>query len=264
MSSNPTKKVAIVTGSATGVGAATARLLAGSGWNVVINYSRSEQEARQTQASCAQLGVDTILCRADVSQDAECRQMVQQTVDRWGRIDGLVNNAGRTKYCAYADLDGLTTEDFLSLYQVNVVSAFLMSRAAMPYLQSSGAGAIVNTSSISAITGIGSSMAYAASKGALTTLTLSFAQTFGPSVRVNAVCPGFIQGRWIKNGLGPERYQQVKEAVESRTPLQNTCTPEDVAQAIVFLLCEAQMMTGEALVLDGGYYLNQVPPRLES
>ena len=255
--SSSTTKVAIITGSATGVGAATAHLLATKGWNVVINYTKSEKEAIETVAKCEAEGVETLLVKADVSDDEACRKMVTATIEKWGRIDALANNAGMTRYCDYHNLEGLQEEDFIRIYQVNVIGAYQMVRAVVPHMKKIGEGAIVNTSSISGITGIGSSMAYAASKGAMNTMTLSMAQTFGPEIRVNAVCPGFIQGRWIKNGLGEKKYEEVKGKVEERAPLSKTATPEDVADAIVFFITGAKIATGELMVLDGGYHIRQ-------
>jgi 3-oxoacyl-[acyl-carrier protein] reductase len=250
-------RVAIVTGSATGVGAATSILLVQRGWNVVINYSRSEKEARETVDQCVALGGGALLCRADVSDDEACRRMVDMTLDKWGRLDALVNNAGTTRFCDYSDLDGLTEQDFVDLYRVNVIGAYQMTRAAAPHLKLSDDGAIVITSSIAALTGIGSSMAYAASKGALNTLTLSLAQALGPKIRVNAVCPGFIQGRWTKNFLG-ENYEAVNRQFEQGSALKKTAVPEDVAKCIVHLVCDAQLVTGEITIIDGGSTLGQV------
>jgi len=249
-------KVALITGSSTGVGAATGLNLASEGWNVVINYSKSKKEAEQTAAACSNFGIDVMVCKANVAEDEQCKNMVRDAVAKWGRIDALVNNAGTTKFCSYDDLDGLTKDDFLNLYAVNVVSAYQMSRAAKPYLEDAEDGAIVNTSSISAISGVGSSIAYAASKGALSTLTLSLAHALAPGIRVNAVCPGFIQGRWTKGFLG-ERYEEVKKSIEKRTLLNKTSLPEDVANAIVFLIQKADMLTGQLLTIDGGGLINQ-------
>lgn len=257
---NQATKVAIITGSATGVGSATAKQLATLGWNVVINYTRSKTEAEETEKICREAGVDTLLIQADVSKDEDCQQMVAATVDKWGHIDALVNNAGMTMYCDYGDLNGLQMEDFQRIYAVNVVGAYQMARAVVPHMKKAGEGSIVNTSSISALTGVGSSMAYAASKGAMNTLTLSLAQALGPEIRVNAVCPGFIQGRWIKNGVGEERYEALRSAIESVAPLQKTATPEEVADAIVFFVTGAKIATAQLMVLDGGYHLNQRPP----
>ncbi|MEX2080703.1 MAG: SDR family NAD(P)-dependent oxidoreductase, partial [Dehalococcoidia bacterium] len=204
--------VTIVTGSATGVGAAAARMLAAKGCNVVINYTKSETEARETAAACEAFGVQALLCRADVSNDADCRRMAGEAVAKWGRIDGLINNAGTTRFVNHADLEGLSADDFLSIYSVNVVGPFQMTRAVAPHMQSAGRGAIVNISSIAGVMGVGSSIAYTASKGALNTMTLSLARALGPEIRVNTVCPGFIQGRWLRGGLGDDVYEAAKAA----------------------------------------------------
>lgn len=251
------RRVAIVTGSATGVGAATCRLLSQRGWNVVVNYSRSRTEAESTVEKCAARGVETLLCRADVSSDDDCRRMVSKTLEKWGRLDALVNNAGTTRFCDYSDLDGLGEQDFIDLYKVNVIGAYQMARSAAPHLKLSSDGSIVNTSSIAALTGLGSSMAYAASKGALTTLTLSLAQALGPEIRVNAVCPGFIQGRWTRNFLG-SNYEAVRKKFEEGSVLKKTAVPEDIAESIVHLVCDARLVTGEIMIIDGGSTLGQV------
>jgi 3-oxoacyl-[acyl-carrier protein] reductase len=249
---------AIVTGSAAGVGAATAILLAESGCNVVINYTKSEDGAMETKTACENLGVETLVCRADVSNDADCRRMVSEAVEKWGRIDALVNNAGTTKFCAHDDLEGLSKEDFMHIYGVNVVGPFQMTRAVTPHMKKAGNGAIVNVSSMAALTGFGSCIAYAASKGALVTMTLSLARALGPEIRVNTVCPGFIQGRWLKQGLG-ERYEEAKRLREEAAPLNATATPELVADAILYFIHGAAVITGETLMIDGGTHLNARP-----
>lgn len=249
------QKTAIVTGSSSGVGAATCIELARRGWNVVINYSRSEKEAHETAVKCKAFTEDVMIIKADVSQDDQGIAMVRETIKKWGRIDALVNNAGTTKYCNYHDLDGLSKEDFLKLYEVNVVGAYQVTRAAAPYLKEAK-GSVVNTSSISAISGVGSSIAYAASKGALSAMTLSLAHALAPDVRVNAVCPGFIQGRWTKNFLG-DRYDQVLQDIEKTTLTQKTSVPEDIAKAIVYLVADAGTTTGQLLTVDSGQLVNQ-------
>ncbi len=251
------KKVAIITGSATGVGAATAKQLSATGaWNVAINYTKSRDEAMQTASRCKALGAEVLTICADVSDDAACVSLVGEVVTRWGRLDTLINNAGTTKFCDFSDLDGLSKEDFFHLYGVNVVGAYQMSRAAYPHLRQQQ-GSIVNNSSVSALTGVGSSIAYAASKGAMVTLTLSLAHALGPEVRVNAVCPGFIQGRWTKGFLG-DRYESVKKTFEQGATLQVTATPGDIADAIVYLATRAKIVTGEIMIVDGGSSLKQV------
>ena len=196
-----TGNVAIVTGSAAGVGAATARLFATKGWNVVVNYSRSEDDAKATQAACEAEGVETLMVKADISDDSECRRLVEETIDKWGRVDALVNNAGTTKYVAHDDLEGLTTEDFERIFRVNVFGVYQMTRAVTPHMKAAGQGAVVNISSIAGVYGQGSSVAYAASKGAVNTMTYSLARALAPEIRVNASCPGFITGRWQEAGM---------------------------------------------------------------
>ena len=201
--------VFIVTGSATGLGAAVARRLAGKGGRVVINYTRSLAEAEETAAACRELGGEAVLCRADVSVDEDCRRMAAEALARWGRIDGLVNNAARSKIVPHDDLEGLTGEDFNQIFAVNVVGAYQMVRAVTPAMKKEGKGAIVNISSGSGFSGSGSSIAYAASKAALNVMTLSLARALAPEIRVNAVCPGVMQTRWWRDGLGEENYRRL-------------------------------------------------------
>ncbi|MDP1933161.1 MAG: SDR family oxidoreductase [Gammaproteobacteria bacterium] len=253
-------KVAIVTGSGTGVGAATARLLASLGCHVVINYSRSAAAAEQVAHECEALGVQTLVCRANVANDDDCRAMVDQALTKWGHVDILVNNAGTTKFCDHRNLDGLSSDDFLSIYAVNVVGPFQMIRAVARAMQSQAhGGVVVNVASTAAVTGVGSSVAYAASKGALVTMTLSLARALGPEIRINAVCPGFIQGDWLRKGLGDEQYEAAKSHNERNAPLGVTACPDTVADAILHFIIGPQIITGETLMVDGGRHLNSVP-----
>ncbi len=245
-----TNKVAIVTGSATGVGAATCIQLAQRGWNVVVNYSRSKSEAEETAAQCREFGNDVLLLKGDVSADEDCTKLASEAMNAWGRIDALVNNAGRSRLCSYDDLDGLSKEDFLQLYEVNVVGAYQMTRACAPHLKTQK-GAIVNTCSISAVSGVGSSIAYAASKGALATMTLALGHALAPEVRVNGVHPGFIDGRWTRNFL-KERYDEVAGRMSEHSILKRVATPEDIARSIVYLVIDATAVTGQILVVDNG------------
>lgn len=253
--------VAIVTGSSSGVGAATARYLAARGAHVVINYSRSRAAAEAVAAECSALGPQALAVQADVAEDAHCRRLVAEAVEAFGRLDVLVNNAGTTRFCAHSDLEGLSKADFLDLYAVNTVGAFQMTRAAAPYLQRQAVAHVVNTASIAGVTGIGSSIAYAASKGALLTMTLSLARVLGPRIRVNAVCPGFIQGEWLKQGMGEENYEKRRQSLEASAPLRATCTPEDVAAAIGSFITGSDLVTGESLIVDGGAHLGMAPQR---
>ncbi|MBX3447658.1 MAG: glucose 1-dehydrogenase [Parvibaculaceae bacterium] len=253
-------KVAIVTGSATGLGAAVALQLADKGCNVVINYTKSETEAKETLAACQAKGVEAILAQGDVGEDADCRRIVGEAVKKWGRVDVLVNNAGGTKFANHAELDELNAEDFLWIYKVNVVGAYQMIRACAPHMKEAGKGSVVNVSSIAGVTGIGSSVAYAASKGALNTMTLSLARSLAPKIRVNAVCPGFIGTRWFSDRFGRQTFEGIKRQQEESTPLGRAGTPEDIATAVVFFCGEgSDHITGETLITDAGMHLGFAP-----
>jgi 3-oxoacyl-[acyl-carrier protein] reductase len=248
------RKVALVTGSATGVGAATALQLAQRGWNLLINYSRSEAEARETQAACEAAGADTLLLRGDVSSDADCKAMVAATAARWKRIDALVNNAGTSVFGADAAWDKIDAQVFNHILGVNTLGTFQMVRACVPHLKASE-GSIVNVSSIAGALGVGSSVPYVASKGAVNSLTLHFARQLAPEIRVNAVCPALITSRWFDRGLGEGGLDKALAATQQHTPLRRPSTPEDVAEAIVWLICGAPTVTGELLMIDGGTHL---------
>ncbi len=251
--------VSIVTGSSSGIGAASVRLLASRGSNVVVNYARSEDAAREVARECEAMGVETLVVQADVSSDEDCRRLAGAAMERWGRIDALINNAGTTKFCPHEDLDGLDGEDFQRIYAVNVVGAWQMTRAVVPAMRKGGRGAVVNISSIAGVMGTGSSIAYAASKGALNTLTLSLARVLGPEIRVNAVCPGFVQGRWLREGLGAARYDAMVENLSRANPLRSVGTPEQMAEAAVWFIEGAEHTTGEFMLVDGGHHLGGVP-----
>jgi 3-oxoacyl-[acyl-carrier protein] reductase len=251
--------VTIVTGSATGVGAASARLLASKGCNVVINYTRSINEAKETQAACEKAGVETLLVQADVSKDEDCKRLAAEAMAKWGRIDGLINNAGMTKFVNHRDLDGLTAQDFIDIYSVNVIGTYQMTRACAPHMKAGGQGSVVNISSVAGVMGGGSSIAYAASKGAINTMTLSLARALGPEIRVNTVCPGFIQGRWLRGGMGEAAYDAAIERQKSATPLQKAGTPEAMAEVAVWFLEGASHVTGEIIMVDSGSHLGVAP-----
>jgi 3-oxoacyl-[acyl-carrier protein] reductase len=253
--------VFIVTGSATGLGAAVARRLSSKGGKVVINYTKSEAEAKATVDACRSLGGEALLCRADVSDDADCRRMASETMERLGRIDGLVNNAAQSKIAAHADLEALTADDFNRIFGVNVVGPYQMVRAVAPHMKRQGKGAIVNISSGSAFSGSGSSIAYAASKGALNTMTLSLARALAPEIRVNAVCPGVMQTRWWREGLGEDRYQSFIDNYAENSPLKAAGDPEIVADPVVWLLEGAEHVTGETIMVDSGSHLGGTPRR---
>jgi len=251
--------VCIVTGSATGIGAATAIALAKKGCRTVINYTKSEAEARETAQQCAALGAQTLLVQANVAEDADCHRMADATLAKWGRIDALVNNAGTTKVAFdHSDLNALQAVDFQNIYAVNVIGAFQMIRAVAPAMRKQGVGAVVNISSVAGVMGVGTSVAYAASKGALNTMTLSLARALGPAIRVNAVCPGFVETRWLQQALGPN-YEAAKARAAGNNPLQKVSTPEDIAKAILWLLEGSELVTGEFVIVDGGAHLGGAP-----
>jgi len=258
------RKVAIVTGSATGVGAAAAVMLAGRGCNVVINYTKSKAEAEDTAQRCAALGAETIVFQGDVGEDAVCRGMAAAANERWGRIDYLINNAARTKFNPYENLEGLSADDFLAIYRVNVVGPYQMTRAVAPFMKKAGRGSIVNNSSIGGVTGIASSMAYAASKAALNMLTQSLSLVLGPEVRINAVAPGAIQTRWLQAGMSPEAYQKFLLMAAEMVPLKLVPTPEQIAEALVWFLEGASVVTGEVLLVDAGLHCGRLPPTSSS
>jgi len=248
-------KAAIVTGGGTGVGRATALALARRGCRVAVNYSRSAAEAEQTVADLQTLGVSALPVQADVADDASCRRLVETAVGAFGRLDVLVNNAGTTVFVPAAQLDNIAGDDWSRVLGVNLIGPFQMARAAKGAMEAAGAGAIVNVSSVAGIAGVGSSIPYCASKAGLNVLTVILARTLGPKIRVNAVAPGFITGRWLAGGLG-DAYEPVKRAMEARSPLGRVCDPEDVAAVIVALIADADLVTGQIVPVDGGMLIS--------
>jgi 3-oxoacyl-[acyl-carrier protein] reductase len=251
---------AIVTGSASGLGAATAAILSRSGARIVVNYSSSKQEAEQTADLCRSAGGEVIVVQGDVSRDEDCRKIVAAAAN-WGRLDALINNAGTTKHVPHHELDGLSADDFQRLFGVNSIGPFQMVRAARPLLEagakaSGHASAVVNVSSVAGISGIGSSVAYAASKGALNTMTISLARALAPSIRVNAVCPGYIDTPWFTKGRGVEAAAKVRETIIAKVPLKRASTAEEVANVVCFLAsAQSSNMTGEIVRIDAGMHL---------
>jgi NAD(P)-dependent dehydrogenase (short-subunit alcohol dehydrogenase family) len=251
------RKVCVVTGSSSGIGAATVKLYARQGWDVVVNYSREAAPAEAVASECRELGAGVLVARADVASDADCRRLAALVEARFGRADVLVNNAGTTKFVAAKDLDGLDAEDFQRIYSVNVIGAFQMVRAFAPLLGRQPGAAIVNVSSIASLMGTGSSLAYMASKGALNALTIGLARSLGPAIRVNAIAPGLVETPWLKQGLGAERYAASVEGYKARAVLEAVIAPEDVADAAWWLGAGAAKTTGEVLLLDAGLRLTR-------
>ena len=248
------RKVALITGAGTGVGAATALLLAQKGYNILVNYSRSETEARQSQAACQLAGADTVLVQGDVAQEADCIALAAAAIARWGRIDVLVNNAGISNFAGVANWDALDMAVFPRIYAVNTVGSFQMVKACVQALKATR-GCVVNVSSMAGISGVGSSVPYIMSKGALNALTLHLAKQLAPEIRVNAVCPGLITSRWFVDGVGQANFEKIKATSEAMAPLQTASSPEDVADAIVWLVTGARTVTGDLLKVDAGVHL---------
>ena len=252
--------VTIVTGSSSGIGAATVKTLAENGGHVVINYSKSAAAAEEIAAECRAHGVETLVVQADVGKEEDRLRLVTETMAKFGKITGLVNNAGTTVFMDHSNLDGLSEDDFHNVYHLNVIAPFMMSRAVEQHMRDGGRGSVVNISSVAGVMGVGSSIAYAASKGALNTMTLSLARVLGPEIRVNTVCPGFVIGDWLRKGMGDAKYDATRNHLATNTALKKPGgTPEEMAEPIIWFLYGASNTTGEFLMADGGMHLGQAP-----
>ena len=229
-------KVAIVTGGTSGMGEAAVRELTKRGWHVAA-MARSKAEFQ-----------------GDVAKDADCRRVANEVLNKWGRIDALVNSAGTTKFVAHADLEGLSAEDIEAIFRVNFIGPFQMIRACTPALKATK-GCIVNVSSVASILGTGSSIAYAASKAALDTMSHSLARALGPEVRVNVVAPGYVRTPWQVAAHGAEGSAQLEQRYAERAPLKAAPEAQDVAEAIAWLVEGARRVTGEIIYVDGGMHI---------
>jgi 3-oxoacyl-[acyl-carrier protein] reductase len=256
-------RIALVTGSATGLGRSMAVKLAERGADVIVNYARSAADAAEAADLCRAAGAQVQVVQADVADPDGCRTLAEAAAQR-GRLDILINNAGITRHARdHSDLNALSKADFMDIYEVNVVGPYLMLQATKPLLvaaqeQTGRASAVLNTSSIAGVKGIGSSVAYAASKGALNTMTLSLARALAPKIRVNAVCPGFIGTRWFKDTMDEDAFAKTLQAVEANTPLAAASGPDDIADAALFFVSDAaRHVTGELLLVDAGLHLGK-------
>jgi len=239
-------RVAVITGGGTGIGRATAIALAREGASVAVNYSRSEEEAFETVEEIEEIGRMAIAVQADVSQLGQVENMFDRVRQELGLVDILVNSAGRTFFVPYDRLEDVSEEIWESIFAVNVKGVFFCSRAAAAQMKQKGSGVIVNIASSSGMTGQGSSVPYAASKGALLTLTKALARAFAPQIRVNAISPGVVETRWVD---GWEDF--VRRSIET-TPLGRNATAEDVADVALALVGSAGFVTGANIVVDGG------------
>jgi NAD(P)-dependent dehydrogenase (short-subunit alcohol dehydrogenase family) len=249
--------VVVVTGASTGLGRAIAVETAARGAAaVVVNYASNQAEAAETVRLVEAEGAKGVLAQGDVASDDDCRRIAEAATP-FGHVDALFNNAGTTMFANHADMDAVSAADFQRIYAVNVVGAFQMVRAARTLLEAAPRpGAVVNTASIAGVMGNGSSVPYAASKGALITMTLSLARALAPKIRVNAICPGYIDTPWFGRGMSPERVARLREGAAASAPLKVASTAEDIAVAAVFFASPAaRSVTGETLLADAGSHL---------
>lgn len=254
--------VCLVTGAATGIGAATALRFARGGWAVAINNfdDSTRAAAEAVAAQCGEAGAPTLVIDADVGDDAACRRMVEAVASRWGRLDALVNSAGTTRVIPHGDLEALDATEFERVYRVNLIGMFQMTRAASGLLRERTAAApsasVVNISSLASLNGTGSSIAYAASKGAVNALTLSLARNLAPRVRVNAIAPGMVDDGLLRRTLGDDAYARVLESMRENAPLGRVSQPSEIAELAWFLAAHAPAMTGQVLAIENGLLLN--------
>ena len=236
--------MALVTGSSSGIGEAVVRALAAEGATVVVNSASSVAAGEAVAASLP----DASYVRADIADEGQARAMVATTVERHGRLDVLVNNAGTTVVIPHHDVDAVTVDVWRRILDVNLIGTWTVTVAALPHLRASGAGCVVNVTSVAGVRQTGSSIPYAASKAALNHLTRLLANVTGPEVRVNAVAPGLIDTPWT------ETWDVIREAVRANSPLRRSGTPEDVAAAVLALV-HSPYQTGDVVVVDGGLHL---------
>ena len=245
------KPGALVTGSATGIGRAEAIALARAGYDVMVNFSRSADEAAETAAACAAHGAKTAVVQCDVADDTQVKSMVAEARAAFGRLDVLCNNAGITSSAPFKDLDAIDLDEWDRVLAVNVRGIVQVTRACVPMLREAG-GCIVNTASIVGLRPGPQPLAYSTSKAAVVSLTKTLALALGPDIRVNAVAPGWMEGNWMKRILG-ENYDRLMERRARMTPLGRCVTADDVAETMLSLVEGNRFVTGEIVVVDGGF-----------
>jgi 3-oxoacyl-[acyl-carrier protein] reductase len=245
------RPAALVTGSASGIGRATALRLARAGYDVAINYRRSEEKARRTLGELESLGGSHRALRGDVSDEDAVASMAAAVGEAYGRLDALVNNAGITSETSPEDLDGVDLAEWDRVFAVNVRGLFQVTRACAAPLRAAR-GSVVNVASIVGLRPGPQPLAYAASKAAVVSLTRMLSRVLAPEVRVNAVAPGWIAGEWMQQTLGGN-YERLMERRAARTPMKRNVTADDVAETIFSLISSNPFVTGETIVIDGGY-----------
>lgn len=245
------RPTALVTGAATGIGRSATLALARAGYDVAINYSQSAAAAKETAAQAGAAGAVTLLCRCDVSDEAGVGAMLAAVEEKFGRLDVLINNAGTTTGMKHKDLDSISGDEWDRVFAVNVKSVFLVTRAAAPMLRESR-GCIVNTASIVGLRPGPQPLPYAASKAAVVNLTKTLAYNLGPEVRVNAVAPGWMEGDWMQRMLR-DKYRELMDRRAKLTPLRRCVTADDVAETMMTLIVSNRFVTGEVIVIDGGF-----------
>jgi 3-oxoacyl-[acyl-carrier protein] reductase len=245
------KKAALVTGGATGIGRSAVLALARAGYDVAINYSSSESAAKDAAAQAEKFKVKSLLVKCDVADEAAVRSMADKIEKTFGRLDVLVNNAGTTASWKPRDLETLSLEEWDRVFAVNVRGLFQVTRACVPLLKEAK-GCIVNTASIVGLRPGPQPLPYAASKAAVVSLTKTLAWNLGPDIRVNAVAPGWMEGDWMKRML-KDRYDELMAKRAKATPLKRVVTADDVAETMMTLVQSNRFVTGEVIVIDGGY-----------
>jgi 3-oxoacyl-[acyl-carrier protein] reductase len=246
------RKTALVTGGGTGIGRSAVLALARAGYDVAINYASSTKAAQETAAQAERLGAKVLLLQCDVSDEAAVRAMMKRVDETFGKLDALVNNAGTTAKWKVKDLESLDLAEWDRVFAVNVRGLFQVTRAAVPLLKKGTDPAIVNTASIVGLRPGPQPLPYAASKAAVVNLTKTLAWNLGPEIRVNAVAPGWMEGDWMQRMLG-DKYEDLMGKRAKLTPLKRCVTADDVAETMLTLLQANRFVTGEIVVIDGGF-----------
>jgi 3-oxoacyl-[acyl-carrier protein] reductase len=246
------RRKALVTGGGTGIGRSAVLALARAGYDVAINYASSAQAAGRVAEEAGALGATTLLLQCDVSDETAVRAMLATVGERFGHLDALVNNAGTTAKWKIRDLESLDLAEWDRVFAVNVRGTFQVTRAAVPLLRKGRDPAIVNTASIVGLRPGPQPLPYAASKAAIVNLTKTLAFNLGPEIRVNAVAPGWMEGDWMQRMLG-DKYEDLMGKRAKLTPLRRCVTADDVAETMLSLITGNRFVTGEVVVIDGGF-----------